>query len=343
MTYYTLKCGNCGATVSSGMGELKGLGKPYIRCPYCFDIVSLAPGIEEWAMKTPEERKSYMRSTPLSIAIFTGFIFGSMTAIGNLLAGLIAGVVIFLLTLLIAYPVCKLARSNKILESIIRTKNENYANHLEKLGFKLYDISDAEIADLTGYSKKDFMELFEKRQKELNWETDNSERLIRKTATTMHTVYNLDGGKNMINNIYDIVFMFNSNMEFLNEIFNMNIKFPLYTSRYKIDEDTEIWIVKFDNVERENYRNYFTNDENIAHEKLSCQEKREKRKKRIVVAKHDFSKNTMYEIKGIYERNEEMSSEFENVYVKTEEDISKYINKESDHIKGFIKNIGNKQ
>ena len=71
--------------------------------------------------------------------------------------------------------------------------------------------------------------------------------------------------------------------------------------------------------------------ENVQNEKISVIKKYAKR---IVVEKHSLQTN-VYEIKGIYERDEDLSNEYKNVYKRTEEDVTRFMNMKSWHIRGF--------
>ena len=111
-----------------------------------------------------------------------------------------------------------------------------------------------------------------------------------------------------------------TNAEFLNEAFGTDYK-AWMKSRWEYDEDTWVWMVRFDGKIRSGWLNLIVN-ENEIHEKyvdiVPPTFKDDKRKFRIVVSVKEGYNGREYHVLGKYRYNENKSSIGCHVFLKEE-------------------------
>lgn len=142
MTYTTRWCPHCGHVISRTTNEHDKIGCPFTRCPKCGKNI-ITSACAEWVNKDPASRfLFYLPFTLMNLSfcfnlmVFFALMCNQPLIVTILLTTLSVAVSIFLLSLI--YKDRKKGYRKEILESLERTKNQEYRQELLDAGFSFY-------------------------------------------------------------------------------------------------------------------------------------------------------------------------------------------------------------
>lgn len=149
MTYYTLKCPHCKNVVNRATGRPSYIGNPFRKCPWCGGVY-VDSFTQEWATKSPFQRKKFLIDKPLSGAFLSFIVIAGLLArvevdfLIALIVGIFGAVLIF-----ISWTSARKSSIQEMIDkSIERTKSAKYVELLKQAGFKIYSIQGIEIGGI---------------------------------------------------------------------------------------------------------------------------------------------------------------------------------------------------
>lgn len=114
-----------------------------------------------------------------------------------------------------------------------------------------------------------------------------------------------------------------TNADFLNQVFGTNYR-AWMKSRWEYDEDTWVWMVRFDQKLRIGWANRIISDKEIWETYIGAEPPtyvRDKKKYRIVVATKDTAFGREYQILGLYQFDNTQSGLGRHVFIKVREQL----------------------
>lgn len=149
MTYHTLKCPYCKNIVNRVTGSPKYIGNPFHKCPWCGGVY-VDSFTQEWATKSPFQRKKFLIDKPLAYACLSYLLIAVllMSLGANFWVALILGIIGAVLIFTISIFTRKSSIQEMIDKSIERTKSAKYVKMLTRAGFRIYPIKGVEIANI---------------------------------------------------------------------------------------------------------------------------------------------------------------------------------------------------